>query len=330
MASDKINILVIDDLHPCFFEQAGMQDFEITYLPSINPSDVPLALVNTHVLIVRGKVIVDKELCQNANALQLIARAGSGVDNLDTDWLQTQGISYINTPEANSQAVAEHTLGMLLGLMANITKADKEVRDFEWDREGNRGDELEGKTMGIIGFGNTGSRFAKVLGGFGVQILAYDKYISGFGGGKVKETDMNEIFEKADIVSLHIPLTAETNNLVNTGFINLFSKPFRLLNLSRGGIVNTRDVLIALETKKIIGFGADVLQNERLNKLNNLELAEFEKLRSLSNVILTPHIGGWTNQSYKKISECLATKIKEFYSHSSHLEKGFKEAQKFP
>lgn len=330
MASDKINILVIDDLHPCFFEQQGLQDFEITYLPSINPSEVSSALVDKHVLVVRGKVVVNKELCQHANTLQLVARAGSGVDNLDTDWLDKNGISYLNTPEANSQAVAEHTLGMLLSLMANITKADKEVRNFLWDREGNRGDELEGKTIGIIGYGNTGSRFAKVLGGFGVQILAYDKYVSGFGSAQVKETDMSEIFDAADIVSLHIPLTSETTNLVNKNFINQFSKPFRLLNLSRGGIVNTNDVLEALNTKKIIGFAADVLKNERLNKLNNLEMAEFEKLRSLSNVVLTPHIGGWTQQSYKRISESLATKIKEFYSQTATLKKGFKEHQKFP
>ncbi|MFM9945532.1 MAG: NAD(P)-dependent oxidoreductase, partial [Bacteroidia bacterium] len=327
MASDKINILVIDDLHPCFFEQPGMQDFNITYLPNINPSDVPVALVGKQVLVVRSKVFVNKEICNHTNTLQLVARAGSGVDNLDIDWLETKRISFINTPEANSQAVAEHTLGILLSLMANITKADKEVRNLKWDREGNRGDELEGKTIGIIGFGNTGSRFAKVLGGFGVQIFAYDKYKSGFGNRLVKETSMEEIFEKSDIVSLHIPLTAETNNLVNKDFINLFSKPVRLLNLSRGSIVNISDILNALESKKIIGFGADVLQNERLNKLNNLEIAEFEKLRTLSNVVLTPHIGGWTHQSYQKISECLAIKINDFYSHFSHNEKGFKEAQ---
>ena len=330
MASDKINILVIDDLHPCFFEQSGLQNFDITYLPTINPDDVPLALIDKQVLIVRSKVFVNNELCQYANALQLVVRAGSGVDNLDTEWLDKSGIAYINTAEANSQAVAEHTLGMLLNLMANITKADKEVRIMKWDREGNRGDELEGKTIGIIGYGNTGSRFAKVLGGFGVQILAYDKYKSGFGNAQVKETDMNEIFQDADIVSLHIPLTFETKYLVDKNFINRFSKPFRLLNHSRGMIVKTVDVLEALQSKKIIGFAADVLENERINQLNNIEMTEFEKLRSLSNVVLTPHIGGWTHQSYKKISESLATKIKEFYDHSVASKKGFQEQQKFP
>lgn len=327
MASNKINILVIDDLHPCFFEQEGLQNFEITYLPNINPSEISKALENKHVLVVRTKANVDAELCKNANLLQLVARAGSGVDNLDTNWLDSKGIEYINTPEANSQAVAEQALGMLLSLMANITKADKEVRNFIWDREGNRGDELEGKTIGIIGYGNTGSRFAKILSGFDVTILAYDKYKSGFGTKNVKETEMSEIFEKSNIVSLHIPLTDETKNLVNTNFINQFKKPIRLLNLSRGAVTNTKDVLAAIEAKKIIGFAADVLKNERINQLNNSEMAEFEKLRSLSNVVLTPHIGGWTHQSYQKISMSLASKITEFYTGQSTFEEGFKEAQ---
>ncbi len=330
MASNKINILVIDDLYPCFFDQAGMQNFDITYLPAINPADVPLTLANKHVLIVRSKVSVNKELCLYANNLKLVARAGSGLDNLDTDWLDSKNIKYISTPEANSQAVAEHTLGMLLSLMANITKSDKEVRNLIWDREGNRGDELQGKTIGIIGFGNTGSRFAKVLSGFGVNIIAYDKYKSGYGQGYAKETDMHEIFEKADIVSLHIPLTSETKNLINKNYIDQFSKSIRLLNLSRGGIVNIDDVIDALEAKKISGFAADVLQNERITDLNNSERALFDKLRSFKNVVLTPHIGGWTHQSYKNISVSLASKIIKFFSLSVTPETGFKEAKKFP
>ena len=165
------------------------------------------------------------------------------------------------------------------------------------------------------------------MSGFDVTILAYDKYKSGFGTKNVKETKMDEIFEKSDIVSLHIPLTDETKNLVNTNFINQFKKPIRLLNLSRGAVTNTKDVLAAIEAKKIIGFAADVLKNERINQLNNSEMAEFEKLRSLSNVVLTPHIGGWTHQSYQKISMSLASKITEFYTGQSTFEEGFKEAQ---
>jgi len=330
MIGDKINIVIIDDLHPCFFEQSGMENYRITYLPLISPEQVPAALFDQHVLVVRSKVYVDEVLCKNANALRLVARAGSGVDNLDTPWLDANNIHWFNTGEANSQAVAEQTLGMLLSLMANITKADREVRNHRWAREENRGDELHGKTIGIIGYGNTGSRFAKILKGFDVTVLAYDKYKTGFGDGYIKETDMEEIFEKAEIVSLHIPLTNETRHLVNTVFVNQFSHPFRLLNLSRGGIVNTEDVINAIETQRIIGFATDVLENERINQFNNSEAVVFNKLLSFTNVVLTPHVGGWTYQSYRNISVSLATKITEYYNPSEPLEKGFKEAQKFP
>jgi len=330
MFSSKINILVIDDLHSCFFEQAGMDKFNITYLPEIGVKDVSTALLNQHVLVVRSKVFVNEELCKSANSLKLICRAGSGVDNLDTEWLDKMGIAFINTPEANGQAVAEQTLGMLLSLMANITKADREVRSMLWDREGNRGDELDGKTVGIIGFGNTGSRFAKLISGFNTEVLVYDKYKFGFSTSYAKESNMEDLYEKADILSLHIPLTFETQNLVNKQFIQIFSKPFRLLNLSRGAIVDTKAVIEGIESKKIIGFATDVLENEQINQLNNLESIVFTQLRSLSNVVLTPHIGGWTYQSYKKISESLALKISAFFVNFSPQEKGFKEAQKFP
>jgi len=330
MSATQINILIIDDLHPCFFEQQGLQNFKITYLPEIKAEDVPMALVNQQVLVVRSKVTVNSSICKFANALQLVARAGSGVDNLDIEWLDSKGISYFNTPEANSQAVAEQTLGMLLSLMSNITKSDREVREIKWDREGNRGDELQGKIVGIIGYGHTGSRFAKLLQGFDVKVLAYDKYKSGFSEGHVIESEMDNLFNEADILSLHVPLTKETKHLVNNNFIKGFKKPFRLLNLSRGEIHRTTDVIESIKNKKIIGFAADVLENERINQLNNIELKLFDQLRSFSNVVLTPHIGGWTHQSYRNISMIMSLKILDFFDNSAHLERGFKEAQKFP
>ena len=313
MPNPKISILIVDDLHPCFFEQ-DFEGFEFTYLPNINAEDVPSALFNIHVLIVRSKVRVDEKLCINANKLQLVARAGSGVDNLDTDWLDSKGIKYINTPEANSLAVAEQTLGMLISLLANINKSNQEVKNKIWDREGNRGEELSGKTVGIIGFGHTGSQFAKLLGGFDVKILAYDKYKMGFGNFLVNETDMNQIMEEADIISLHIPLTSETKNLIDISFINRLKKPIHLLNLSRGPIANLNDVIIGLNNGKIKGLATDVLPNEKLNQLSEIELEQFNDLSNRSNVIITPHIGGWTRQSYVKISKSLAYKIREFYN----------------
>ena len=313
MGIQKLNVLIIDDLHPAFFEQDGMNKFEITYLPQIKSSDVAQALKNQDILVLRSKVQVNENLCLYANRLKLIIRAGSGVDNLDIPWLEKIGIEIMSTPEANAQAVAEHSLAILLNLLANIGKADREVRNRIWNRKLNRGDELEGKTIGIVGFGNTGSRFAKLLGGFGVRILAYDKYKTGFEQYGVKASDIDEIFSEADIVSVHVPLTLETTDLVNASYINQFSKPIRLLNLSRGGIVNLADVIDALSSHKIVGFGADVLPNENLNNLTDSELKEFDQLCAMENVVLTPHIGGWTKQSYHRISTSIAVKLTKFY-----------------
>jgi D-3-phosphoglycerate dehydrogenase len=330
MSLPKHKILIIDDLHPCFFEQEGISRFDINYQPDMKPEAVAAALVDVDILIVRGKVKVDAELCRNANKLKLVARAGAGMDNLDMEWLNSQGVICINAGGANSQAVAEQTLGMLLNLLANITKADREVRNMIWDREGNRGEELNGKTIGIIGYGNTGSAFAGVLRGFDVSILAYDKYLTGFGNDQVKESDMTQIFKEADILSLHIPLTSETRQLVCKNYIDQFSKPLRLLNLSRGEIVCTKDVLEALVNGQLRGFAADVLENEKINLLQGEELMLFNKLVSLSNVILTPHIGGWSNTSYRNISEKIATGILSNFEIFIPPETGFKEAQKFP
>ncbi len=326
----KLKILAVDPLHPVFMEKLNSEKFELVYQPDIAAHEIPDALEGIDILIVRSKVFVSEALCIKANKLKLVARAGSGLDNLKVDWLDKAGIHVVNTPEANSNAVAEHTLGMLLNLLNNISKGDKEIRNFIWDREGNRGEELSGKTVGIIGFGHTGSAFARTLQGLGVEIMAYDKYKTGFGNESVREVTMQEIFNETDVLSLHIPLTQETTNLVNQHFIQKFKKDFVLLNLSRGGIVVTSDVIQNLENKKIRAFGSDVLRNEQITQLNNQEFEEFQTLLNFKNVILTPHVGGWTQQSYKKISLSLATKIEAVCDEFIQGETSFKEAQKFP
>jgi D-3-phosphoglycerate dehydrogenase len=324
MSSSKISILIIDDLHPCFFEQ-DFAGFDISYMPDIEPEQVKIELIHHHVLIVRSKVVVDKNLCEFATHLKLVARAGSGLDNLDTQWLSDNHIAYLNTPEANGLAVAEQTLGMLLSLMSNIVKSHQEVKNLIWDREGNRGDELSGKTIGIIGYGHTGSQFAKLLNGFDVNILVYDKYKSGFGTDRIIESEMPAIFHQADILSLHIPLTKETQNLINDDYIAQFKKPIRLLNLSRGAIVNLNTIIEELKSHKIIGFATDVLPNEKMNQLSKSELLILNELKACDNVIITPHIGGWTIQSYKKIALSLALKIKAFFQKNTDLLFGFQE-----
>lgn len=310
--SNKINILIIDDLHPVFFQYINRSDINLNYQPEISAVDVANSLKEIEILILRSKVRVDEKLCKNANKLKLVIRAGSGMDNIDIEWLDKKRIRVINTPEANRVSVAEQAAGMLLALMSNIVKGNSEVKSNIWNREDNRGEELFGKTIGIIGFGNTGSEFAKVISGFGVNIFAYDKYKSGFSNNYVQEVEMDSIFNQSDIVSLHIPLTIETRYLVNEDYISKFKKSIRLLNTSRGEIVKTSDIINAIEVGKIKGFASDVLENEKINSLNKNEKTEFLKLCSFKNVIITPHIAGWTKESYKKISEAIAQKINNY------------------
>jgi D-3-phosphoglycerate dehydrogenase len=218
----------------------------------------------------------------------------------------------MNSENANSDAVGEHTLAMLLALRTNLVKSHNEVAQGIWNREGNRGFELKGKTVGIIGYGNTGKAVCEKLSGFGVKILVHDKYKSEFSDTNLTEANLDEILAKSDIISLHIPLNKETENFVNDEFINKVSKPFVLLNLSRGKIVDIQSVIRFLQSGKIVGFGADVLPNEPPNLNNDFDRNMLQKLNSYTNVLLTPHVGGWTIESYEKISEILLLNILKF------------------
>jgi D-3-phosphoglycerate dehydrogenase len=228
---------------------------------------------------------------------------------VDEEFANSRKILCLNAGEANSDAVGEHTIGMLLGLLHKIGKGDAEVRKSIWDREGNRGLELKGKTIGIIGYGNTGSAVAKKLRGFEVQILAYDKFKSGFGNEYVEETDLQNIFERADILTIHIPLDSHTKLMINSEFIHSFVRNIFLLTLSRGGIVKTKDVLDAMKKGKILGFSADVLEHENPRGMGDADRKWFDELIHRNDVLLTPHVAGWTVESYEKISAVLAQKI---------------------
>ena len=243
--------------------------------------------------------------------LQIIGRSGSGMDNIDVDAAKARGIHCVNAPEGNRNAVGEHALGMLLNLSNNIIKSYEEVKRGVWDREGNRGFELEGKTVGIYGFGNTGSRFAELLAPFGVHVLAYDKYKTGFGGAHVQESNPDEIFEKADVISFHIPLTQETRGIICNEFLNRVQKAFVLLNTSRGKIMRTKDIIQGLKMGKIRAFGTDVLENEKLMTYSQEEKNQLDELMRMPNVLVTPHVAGWTKESYKKLSEVLAKKVND-------------------
>nr|WP_294899268.1 NAD(P)-dependent oxidoreductase [uncultured Pedobacter sp.] len=301
-------ILIVDDLHPAFKLAAEAMGFEVDDRPLIKKEEVLAILRDYTGIAIRTKFRVDAEVIAAAPNLKFVARAGAGMDNIDVHIAEEKSIRLINAPEGNADAVGEHTLGMLLSLMNNFRKADIEIRNGVWDREGNRGYELMGKTVGIIGYGHMGKAFAKRLAGFGVKVIAYDKYKTGFSDDYAKEASMEEIVKYIDVLSLHIPLTKETKQLVDDEYLLHFRKPIFFLNAARGEIVNTKAVLKAIEEGKILGAGLDVLEKEKFPGLNDADF--YKELIANQKVLLTPHVGGWTFDSYRKISEVLAAKLK--------------------
>ncbi len=263
-------------------------------------------------IVIRSRIKVTKALIDKAPALKFIARAGAGMENIDVAYATDKGITCLHAPEGNRDAVGEHTLAMLLSLFNNLNRANAEVRKGIWIREGNRGIELMGKTVGIIGYGNMGSAFAQKLKGFGVTILAYDKYKTKYGNEFVKECALNELYEHADIISLHTPLTHETQYLINETFINNFKKNIFIINTARGKSCNTSDLANAINSGKVLGACLDVLEYEGLSfeNLNDKQLPNaFKQLINSEKVILTPHIAGWTHESNEKIATILAEKV---------------------
>jgi len=300
-------ILIVDDLHPTFKEQAMAMGYEVHDEPQITRAETLNKIADYTGIAVRTKFRIDAELFAAATNLKFVARAGAGLDNIDDKIASERDIQLINAPEGNCDAVGEHATGLLLALMNNFRRADAEIRNGVWDREGNRGYELKGKKVGIIGYGCMGQRFAKKLAGFEVDVMAYDKYKTGFSDSFAHEVSMEEIVKHSDVLSLHIPLTAETKQMVDDEYFFHFKKPIFFINTARGEIVNTKAVLNAIESGKILGAGLDVLQTEKFPAL--AEQNWYEELRINQKVILTPHIGGWTFDSYRKISEVLAQKL---------------------
>lgn len=322
-------VLIVDDMHPLFMESL-CENFHLDFKPGLNYSDTSSLIPDYDVLVVRTGIVVDQNLINLATHLKVIARAGAGMDNIDVYAAELRGIVCVNAPEGNRDAVAEQTVGTLLALLHNIAKSDREVRRYSWNREANRGTELGEKTVAIIGYGNTGEQVARRLGAFNCRILAFDLFKQNFGTEYVKETDMNQIFEEADIVSLHVPLTDLTLRMLNLDFINRFKKTITLLNLSRGKIMVLRDLLNAMDNGKIIALGMDVLENEKIHGLSTEQQVDFERLVSRDDVIITPHVGGWTVESYRKISEILSIKIKDVFIERSQKENNFVKHVKTP
>lgn len=305
-------ILNIDTVHPIFNQLLETKAVAITDGSKLSRAEVLQCIHQYDGIQIRSRMKVDKELLDKATNLKFIARAGAGMESIDTDYAISKGILCINSPEGNSDAVAEHALGMLLALFNKLLIADKQVRQGIWQREPNRGHELKGKTVGIIGYGNMGKAFTQRLQGFGVNILVYDKYLQGFGNDWIKESNMDNLFNHADVISLHLPLTPETRHLINTAFINTFKKPIYLINTARGQIVNTPDLVTMLSNGKVLGACLDVLEYEA-SSFQEIDIKEqpaaFQELIAMNNVILSPHIAGWSQESAIKIPEILAQKI---------------------
>jgi len=250
-------------------------------------------------------------MIDTATKLKIMGGAGAGVDNIDQVHAERKGIQLFSAPEGNCDAVGEHMLAILLALLNKLNIGNAEIRNGLWLREENRGIELGGKTVALIGYGNNGSAMAKKLSGFDVNVIAYDKYKSNFSDHFVTEVQMDELFLRADVLSLHIPLTTETSRLVNKVFLDKFSKPIFFLNGSRGEIVEIDAVIEGLRKNRILGAGLDVLPVEKFPELKNASW--YNELISFSNVILTPHVAGWSKQSYFKLSKILAEKIVKFW-----------------
>jgi D-3-phosphoglycerate dehydrogenase len=311
----KAAVLITDTVHPILISGLTEQGFECHYQPDIDFENVNNIIQNYVGLIINSKITVDKKFLDKAVNLKFIARLGSGLEIIDLDYAETKGVKVHRSPEGNCDAVAEHAMGMLLTLANNICKSDRELRQGIWNRELRRGWELMGKTVGIIGFGYTGSAFAKRLSGFDCRILVYDKYKKGFQKDYpyIEETEMNLIFKESDVLSLHLPLTNETRKLVVENFINKFKKDFFLINTSRGEVIDTKDLLTALNSGKIKGACLDVFDNEKPKTYSAEEQILFNELFTKENVVLTPHIAGWTKESKERLSRILLDKIIRAY-----------------
>jgi D-3-phosphoglycerate dehydrogenase / 2-oxoglutarate reductase len=306
-----VNCLLTDHVHPSLLNYLESRGIQYRYVPNCTPKEVEESISDFEILIVNSKIKIDNHLLDRANKLRLVGRLGSGMDGIDVEAIESRNIHFVRTPEANANAVAEHALGMLLALANKIPQCDSEVRKKVWHREKNRGWELAQKTVGVIGYGNTGSLFAKKMSGLVSKVNIYDKYV------RVEDNTMLNVFEssletllnESDIISLHIPLDEETKGMVNTKLMSKCKAGVILINTSRGAVVATEDLIAGLERGYVGGACLDVYENEKVKSFTKQEEVMYARLYDLPNVVLTPHVAGWSFEAYYRIAKVLAEKM---------------------
>ncbi len=311
-----LKILHIDSNHPLLMEQ--LQELGFINHEDFNSSkeEIEAKIQDYQGIVIRSRFKIDKTFLDKATNLQFIARVGAGLESIDCEYALSKKIQLIAAPEGNRNAVAEHTLGMILSLFNNLNVADREIKSGHWNRESNRGHELDGKTVGIIGYGNMGKCFAKKLRGFEVEVLCYDIQ-KNVGDSNARQVSLEELQQKTDVLSLHIPWTPETDKMVDIHFIHAFAKSFWIINTSRGKNIVTSDLVVAMQSRKILGAGLDVLEYEKrsfetLFQEKNTPEA-FQYLLNAKNTVLTPHIAGWTFESHERLAQVIVDKIKTKY-----------------